>query len=110
MLTSLASPFGIGLNIAKPALPFVKRATVSGIYHYDDGTRFLLLDAINNQGFSGGPVFYCKVGTQDWRVGAVVSGYFSTTTGSGDVPTNTGILIAYDIAYAVDSIYAFVKA
>jgi hypothetical protein len=53
----LGFPFGIGLNLAKPTLPFVKRATVSGIYHDGDGTKFLLLDAINNQGFSGGPVF-----------------------------------------------------
>lgn len=107
----LGFPFGIGLNnLAHPALPFVKRATVSGLYNDGKGTRFLLLDAINNEGFSGGPVFYCQLGVRKWRVGAVVTGYFSAPSGSDNVPANTGILIAYDIIHAVESIDAFVGA
>ena len=75
-----------------------------------------ILDGINNPGFSGGPVI---VGTGDsLKFAAVISGYYLEPTevirGGGsqlapDVPNdlvnvNSGFILAFDIAHAVDVI------
>jgi hypothetical protein len=75
-----------------------------------------ILDGINNPGFSGGPVFF---GTGDaLKVAAVISGYYlqptevirggaarlAKGTPKDYVNENSGFIIAYDIAWAVDVI------
>jgi hypothetical protein len=94
-------------------LPFIKHCTVSA---EDADTRMLILDGINNPGFSGGPVIF---GTGDnLKIAAVISGYYLQPTEvirgnaaqlASDVPKdyvneNSGFIIAYDIAHAVDLI------
>jgi hypothetical protein len=75
-----------------------------------------ILDGINNNGFSGGPVI---LGTgNDLKFVAVISGYYqeptegirgnsaqlSPNTSKDYVNVNSGFIVAYDIVYAVDLI------
>jgi hypothetical protein len=75
-----------------------------------------ILDGINNPGFSGGPVI---IGTgESVKFAAVISGYYLQPTeiirgnAAQRVPKarkdyvyeNSGFIIAYDIAHAVDAI------
>jgi hypothetical protein len=53
-------------------LPYVKRCTVSAQIQ-GNGSKFWVLDGINNHGFSGGPVLYGAGKKQE--VFAVISGY-----------------------------------
>ena len=93
--------------------PFIKHCTVSGM---DTDSRMWILDGINNPGFSGGPVI---LGTGDnLKFVAVISGYYLQPTEvirgnaaalAPDAPkdmvnVNSGFIIAYDIAHAVDII------
>lgn len=96
-------------------VPFVKKGIVS--YHSKKGELFL--DGHNNPGFSGGPVV-CK--TFDWEKGAmkntydvigVISSYRCERTPvvqdggirtSAHIYANSGIIVAYDIKFAVDMI------
>ncbi len=106
----LGYPYGLELRMGSFAQPFVKKAIFSANNEDANGLRVWYLDGINNPGFSGGPVVFCKQGTTDWQVAAVVSGYQSEQVaiigGTGAVPTNTGIIVAYDITYAVEAIDA----
>lgn len=85
-------------------LPFVKKATVSLF----DGTMYLL-DGHNNPGFSGGPVVWKNAGSQEFKVGAVVSGYRYVDepvfAGTGATPLtyryNTGIIVSHGIEAAL---------
>ncbi len=94
-------------------MPFVKHCTVSGT---DTDSRMWILDGINNPGFSGGPVI---LGTgNDLKIVGVISGYYLEPTEvirgnasrlAPDAPKdivniNSGFIIAYDIAHAVDAI------
>ncbi len=93
----------------------VKKGILSAIWT-DNGIRKLLLDGHNNPGFSGGPVVFQPLENQykklELVVAGVVSGYRfeQSPVYMGDTQTpfgyreNTGIIIAYDIAYAVDLI------
>ena len=106
-------------------MPFVKHCTVSAIGQ--DGNNILVLDGINNAGFSGGPVIF-KTGP-DQRIVAVVCGYhtepaeivFSSSASrglkenarqsakpaahpKGTVNLNSGFIIAYGINYATEAI------
>ena len=82
----------------------------------DTDSRLWILDVINNPGFSGGPVI---LGTGDnLKFVAVISGYYLQPTEvirgnaaalAPDAPkdmvnVNSGFIIAYDIAHAVDII------
>ena len=93
--------------------PFIKHCTVAG---QDTDSRMWILDGINNPGFSGGPVIF---GTGDsLKIAAVISGYYLQPTEvirgnaaqlAPDAPKdyvneNSGFIIAYDIAHAVDAI------
>ncbi len=93
--------------------PFIKHCTVSGM---DTDSGMWILDGINNPGFSGGPVI---LGTGDnLKFVAVISGYYLQPTEvirgnaaalAPDTPkdvvnVNSGFIIAYDIAHAVDLI------
>jgi S1-C subfamily serine protease len=104
----LGFPFGFGLNPQDSSLPFVKKAIISALYKDVNGVGLVLLDGINNPGFSGGPVVFCRQGTQDWHVAGVVSSYWteqvSVVGGVGTVEANTGIIVAYDIRHAVEAI------
>jgi len=111
----LGFPFGIGFNSGASSLPFVKKAIVSGLYNAANGVGLVLLDGINNPGFSGGPVVFCKSGTRSWSVAGIVSGYLPDAVdvvggAGGTVSTNTGIIVAHQIRHAVDAIDLFVGA
>ena len=87
--------------------PFVKRGTLSARFRGPPDK--LYLDAINNQGFSGGPLYF---GTADHpRIAGVVSKFYTQQEHVLDedgkptghtVPYNTGFLVAYCIADALD--------
>jgi len=102
-------------------MPFVKHCNVSAL-GVEDKTIFIL-DGINNEGFSGGPVIV-KTGS-DQKIVAVVSGYVTepaevifsssanrppketTEPGSrpkGTVSVNSGFIVAYGINYATEAI------
>lgn len=104
----LGFPYGLGNVAGDITYPLVKKAIFSGAQPGKNGTHLWFLDGINNPGFSGGPVVFNKSGTKDWHVAAVVSGYLperiDVVEGEGVVPVNTGIVLAYDIAAAVDAI------
>lgn len=94
----------------KRPIPFVKKACVSAILNDEAGT--ILLDGINNPGFSGSPVCYNRIGSKDnaMSILGVVSGYRFATQPLFDqhgkqldyfIKENTGIIVACDIKYAV---------
>jgi len=98
--------------------PLVKKATVSSLHGQPGEPQYMLLDGINNPGFSGGPVACTPGGvvSPQWIMGSmdfwfigVISGYRYTweptyldgRETSMLVRTNTGIIIAYDISHAL---------
>jgi hypothetical protein len=94
----------------KSWLPFVKHCTISA---NDKSKRMWVLDGINNEGFSGGPVIFGTGGQQ--KILGVVSGYhtepaeviYSITVPpppKASVEINSGFIIAYDMAHAIDAI------
>ena len=94
-------------------MPLVKKATLSAMAINDTG-KYLLLDGINNPGFSGGPVVFTELNKRDFKVAAIVSGYryseeptyYNNQVTPISVRVNTGIIIAYDIENAIDLIKA----
>ena len=107
----LGFPFDLNLQTDGVTYPFVKKAILSAFTRDLNGVTIWFLDGINNPGFSGGPVVFCKSGTQDWHVAAVVSGYRTEEIAvhgtAGFVPVNTGIILAYDIRHAIEAIDEF---
>ena len=93
---------------------FVKKGTLSAVSF--DHPKTLHVDAINNAGFSGGPLYFFKgKDSQKVSVAAIVSKfrteYESVLDKDGNatemrVAYNTGFLIAYDIKYALALIEA----
>jgi hypothetical protein len=103
-------------------MPYMKRCSVSGLT--TEPQKIWILDGINNEGFSGGPVLF-QTGA-DQRIFAVVSGY--TTEPAEVVPmpdsplgnlrpdnsprtkervdVNSGFIIAFDISYAIAAIHS----
>ncbi len=123
----LGFPYGGGwratFNTGSGWMPYVKRCTVSALPN--GALRVWILDGINNEGFSGGPVLY-GTGTQQQIIG-VISGYHtepaevipsdSTTSSSPTlvpldqkpkehVNVNSGFILAPSIQYAVDAIHS----
>lgn len=92
--------------------PFVKKGTLSSITF--GHPQVLFVDAINNEGFSGGPLYFFLNGnTNEPRIAGVVSKYRieheAVIDGDGNatkmtVPYNTGFLVAYDIKHALELI------
>jgi hypothetical protein len=104
-----------GSTMAKLPFPFVKKGTLSSAFDSGDGVNRIYIDALNNEGFSGGPVVFMPNKRRDFCVGGVVSKFrieFERVidkegNDSGHtVAYNTGFLIAYPIQYAIDLITA----
>jgi len=104
-----------GSTMAKRPFPFIKRGTLSSAFDNSDGVSRIYIDALNNEGFSGGPVVFMPNKCKDFCVGGVVSKFKielehvidSEGNDSGHtVAYNTGFLIAYPVKYAIDLIVA----
>ena len=92
-------------------IPFIKKACMSAILQ--DGAGTILLDGINNPGFSGSPVCFKKLGSNEksMTILGVVSGYRFNVQPLFDqsgnqtnyyVKENTGIIIVSDIKHAIE--------
>ena len=92
-------------------IPFVKKACMSAIMH--DGFGTILLDGINNPGFSGSPVCFKKMGSTEktMRILGVVTSYRfnaqplfdqSGNQTSFYIKENTGIIFVCDIKHAIE--------
>ena len=110
----LGFPYGIVIDGTKAnngaPFPLVKRAIISA-FDGDGINQRILLDGINNPGFSGGPVVGVGADRIPEIIG-VISGYkaeqqavrqFGKDT-DFSVSTNTGIIVAYPIGIALDAI------
>ena len=94
--------------------PFLKKGTLSAVTF--DYPKTLHVDAMNNEGFSGGPLYFFKNGNLEHPCVAAIVSKFRTeyepvVNERGDstglkVAYNTGFLLAYDIRHAVDLIAA----
>lgn len=92
--------------------PFAKKGTLSLLSV--ESPQVLYVDAINNEGFSGGPLFFYPLGKpKELRIAGVVSKFRVEHEVVFDehgnptkmtVPYNTGFLIAYSIKYALELI------
>jgi hypothetical protein len=136
----LGFPYGggwrIGIGPQSFWMPYIKHCTVSASSplssNSPDPKRVWVLDGINNEGFSGGPVIF-GTGLQQ-KIFAVVSGYYTEPAevvpfeaaglipekkhhdepssqpgddkahGREKVNVNSGFIVAFDIGYAVDAI------
>ena len=104
-----------GPALAGRPCPFIKRGTLSSAFNSGDGIQRIFVDAINNEGFSGGPLVFTPPASKDFRVAGVVSKfkteYERVLDKDGEdtgmrVAYNTGFLVAYDIKYALEIIRA----
>jgi hypothetical protein len=105
--------YPLNLQLSMSTLPMVKRGIISQ-RAIINGVNVWLVDGMNNPGFSGAPlVFTSATGyPADWNVLGVVGSYvnqeIAVQGGAGVVPTNSGIIVVYDIKHATDAIDAFV--
>jgi Trypsin-like peptidase domain len=90
--------------------PFVKKGILSSTPMGDDGIPRLYIDALNNPGFSGGPIVFRPPGRAEFRIAGVVSKFRiefeKVIDPNGDrtemtVAYNTGFLLGYDIFEAI---------
>jgi S1-C subfamily serine protease len=114
----LGFPYGLSMDAKKLnagfPFPFVKKGIISAFVDAEGGTQILVLDGLNNPGFSGGPVVLTNLETKQLMVVGVVSSYRfqedrileggKETTLS--VRNNSGLLLAYGIKKALDVIKA----
>lgn len=113
----LGFPYGLqsdvgALNNHLP-LPFVKKGIVSN-FLFESPRKILLLDGLNNKGFSGGPVIYKNMYDNSLRIAAIISGYRYEIVSAEhqnneidiQVKANTGIIISYGIEAAIELIKA----
>lgn len=95
-------------------LPLIKKGILSAIKLGDAAESVLVIDGHNNPGFSGGPIVFKEPGKNDFKVAGVISSYRYEEIPVHDqgkktemtVEYNTGIVIGYDIKYAIESIKA----
>ncbi len=91
-------------------IPFIKKACLSAFLK--DETNTIILDGINNPGFSGAPVCFKKINSNDKSMSiiGVVSGYRTERkpilgNNNNQIPyyvqENSGLIIVYDIKYAL---------
>jgi Trypsin-like peptidase domain len=99
------------LTYGRP-LPFIKKGTLSAYETLTDVKR-LWVDAINNEGFSGGPLVFLATESNVFKVTGVVSKYRveeEHIVNEKNEPTglrvqyNTGLLLAYGIKHVLDLI------
>lgn len=109
----LGYPFGTSwmakLNGQQTVLPFAKHCVISAIFQEPVGQ--IVLDGINNAGFSGGPVLYGTGPNQS--IFAIISGYLpeevpvSVAPGAPavkeSVSVNSGFILAFSIDLAIDA-------
>ena len=105
----LGFPYQLGSDLGEFPLPLIKKGVFAG---YVEGIH--LLDGYVTSGFSGGPVVFFPGEDQDkdCSICAVISGYRHEKLAvfDGDershlrVKSNAGIVVCYDIRYAVDLI------
>lgn len=103
----------LGSALADRPFPFVKRGNISAwLKEYDD-TEIIFVDAINNEGFSGGPVIFQPHDQKHPQVCGIVSGYRTDSEPVLDdkgeqtghtVQYNTGFLRAMSIDPVVKGI------
>jgi hypothetical protein len=107
------------LDVQGRVIPFVKRATLSGMIQVAPGTNVVLvLDGINNEGFSGGPLIFSSVTSGSCVAGVIISYLTSSepvmdqtnqaTTQS--VRANTGLIYATPTGYVNDLIKNLVSS
>lgn len=113
----LGFPLDFCANLSTPQgdnpMPFVKKACFSGTTD-KDGVNIILLDGINNPGFSGGPVCFKKIHNETcMSIAGVINGYRTNISPLIDdnaqvlpyaVRENTGIIIATNIKHAIEII------
>ena len=90
--------------------PFIKKGIWSSLFDDGAGDFKLYIDAINNEGFSGGPIVFKAPGTNHFSLAGIVSKYRtereSVLCENGEetgwtVEYNTGLTIGTDISEAV---------
>ena len=93
--------------------PYIKKGILSSSFNDEDGIQRFFIDAINNPGFSGGPIVFTPPNKVDFKVAAVVSKFkieFEEILNMNGEKTdlqcayNTGFLIGYGIKHAIDLI------
>lgn len=98
--------------IEENSIPFIKKACMSGMVE-ENGINYILLDGINNEGFSGGPVCFSNNENKFSIAGVIKSfyvekGFFKqdnkTISNEIYVSMNSGIIYATDIKYAIEII------
>lgn len=115
-LDGMSSHFSVGAGAAAPKeAPFIKRGTMSAIDASNPDAVVVYIDGFNNPGFSGGPIVYWDFSSHSYAVLGVVKGYraengVKAIVNGQQVDTqllsNSGILVGYSIANAVDAIVA----
>lgn len=103
-------------------IPFVKKGILSAIEINPRDFRVIYVDGHNNPGFSGGPIVFKDIKTKELKIAGVISGYQNQIDKviseirrkQGGKPKleetnlivvgNSGILIGYDIANAIEAI------
>lgn len=98
--------------LADMPMAFVKKGSLSAIDL--SGPRCLFVDAINNEGFSGGPLFAVGKSPLKPRLVGVVSKFRieyellqdrdGNQLDNRRLPYNTGMLLAYDIMHGINMI------
>lgn len=97
-----------GKALSGKPCPFIKKGIISSSFD-PSGVHILYIDAINNEGFSGGPIIFKKPGCEDFQIGGVVSKFrteIEDILNKDGEPSgmtyhyNTGLLIGYSIEYA----------
>lgn len=108
----LGFPHGLHSILQTEYVPFVKAGVLSGLDGSDSTAVVMYIDGFNNPGFSGGPVVAFDNEHQHWKIIGVIQGYYPeaarTRVGKEDVDTkilmNSGILVAYSIKHALETI------
>ena len=103
-------PYGLKIEVSSDMnrgfpIPLVKKGALAGMF-----SSHILIDAINNPGFSGGPVVFVAPRSNDFKVAGVVSGYkveYDAVLFNGEdvglrYGYNTGLVLAYDLRLGVE--------
>lgn len=113
-------PYKMDINLDKNLTggrptPFMKKGIISAMDFSQDAS-LMYIDAINNEGFSGGPLVFVKQGkpNNEYSVAGVISKFKTerepVKRTSCELKTNlyvdynTGLLVAYNIRYAIEII------